>query len=335
MKKIPFFLLFAALALLLTACSGTTPDNETTEDNSNKIDVYTTVYPLSYFAQRIGGEHVNVSSIYPPGTNEHSFEPTQQDMMKLADADLFFYIGLGLEGFVENAKNTLQNENVKLVATADRISDEQLAASAEEHGHEDEATEHEDESETNTEEEGHEGHNHGDIDPHVWLSPILAQDLALAIKEELAAALPEQEQVFNENYKQLVSELNALDQQFEKMASEAPTKTFFVSHASFGYIADEYGLEQVAIAGINSQDEPSQKELTEIVDQAEALQVSYILFEQNVSSKLSSIIQNEVGAQALELHNLSVLTEEDIQNEETYFSLMEKNLATLKQALTK
>ncbi|QCR33328.1 metal ABC transporter solute-binding protein, Zn/Mn family [Lysinibacillus sp. SGAir0095] len=345
MKKFSFLLLIAALFFGLTACNSTTTkttaENETksTEEESNKIDIYTTVYPLSYFAERIGGDYVNVSSIYPPGTNEHTFEPTQADMMSLADADLFFYIGLGLEGFVENAKNTLKNENVKLVATSDTISDDMLHASTEEeHSHDEEGHEEHDHGEEGHEEhdhdeEGHEGHNHGDIDPHVWLSPIISQELALAVKDELIAALPEQEQLLTDNYDQLITELESLDQQFEQMASEAKTNTFFVSHASFGYISQQYGLEQIAIAGINSQSEPSQKELTEIVDQAEMLQVSYILFEQNVSSKLSSVIQNEVGADSLELHNLSVLTEDDIKNGETYFTLMQKNIETLKQAL--
>lgn len=326
MKRLSFLLLIAILSIGLAACNNestnTSKKESASEQDSSKLNVYTTVYPLSYFAERIGGEYVNVSSIYPPGSNEHTYEPTQQDMMSLADADLFFYIGLGLEGFVENAQNTLKGENVKLVAAADYISDKQLNASAEEeHDHE------------HDESEGHEGHHHGDIDPHVWLSPILAKDLALAVKEELVASLPEQEQTFNENYELLVEELDSLDQQFKEMASAAKTKTFFVSHASFGYIAKQYGLEQVAIAGINSQSEPSQKELASIVEQAQELNVQYILFEQNVSSKLSSVIQNEVGADTLELHNLSVLTEDDINNNETYFTLMERNIETFKKAL--
>ncbi|MBD8027053.1 zinc ABC transporter substrate-binding protein [Ureibacillus sp. Re31] len=334
MKRLSFLLLIAILSIGLAACNNestkTSKKESASEQDSSKLNVYTTVYPLSYFAERIGGEYVNVSSIYPPGSNEHTYEPTQQDMMSLADADLFFYIGLGLEGFVENAQNTLKGENVKLVAAADYISDEQLNASAEEeHDHEHEEGETHDYDES----EGHEGHHHGDIDPHVWLSPILAKDLALAVKEELVASLPEQEQTFNENYELLVEELDSLDQQFKEMASAAKTKTFFVSHASFGYIAKQYGLEQVAIAGINSQSEPSQKELASIVEQAQELNVQYILFEQNVSSKLSSVIQNEVGADTLELHNLSVLTEDDINNNETYFTLMERNIETFKKAL--
>lgn len=328
MKKLSLLLLFA-LVLVLTACNSTKNDtnsvSETTDnqEESKKLNIYTTVYPLSYFTERIGGDYVNVSSIYPPGANEHTFEPTQQDMMQLADSDLFFYIGLGLEGFVENAKKTLVNENVKLVAVADSVSDEKLHAT----------TEHEEDHEHAHEEESHDGHNHGDIDPHIWLSPTISQDLALSIKNELVAALPEQEKTFNDNYNKLISELESLDQDFDKMASEAATKTFFISHASFGYIAQTYGLEQVAIAGLNSQSEPSQKELTQIVEQAQELNIKYILFEQNVSSKLATVIQNEVGADTLTLHNLSVLTEEDIKNNETYFTLMEKNIETLQKAL--
>jgi zinc transport system substrate-binding protein len=337
MKKLSFLLLFAALALVLTACNSTNKnsnsDNESTtnQEELSKLNIYTTVYPLSYFAERIGGDYVNVSSIYPPGTNEHTFEPTQQDMMNLADSDVFFYIGLGLEGFVESAKDTLANENVKLVATADSVSDEDLhAATEDEHDHEHEAGHEEEHAH---EEESHDEHNHGDIDPHIWLSPIIAQDLALSIKNELIEALPEQEKTFNDNYNQLISELESLNKDFESMASQAATKTFFISHASFGYIAETYGLEQVAVAGLNSQSEPSQKELAEIVEHAKEANIKYILFEQNVSSKLATVIQNEVGADTLTLHNLSVLTKEDIKNNETYFTLMEKNIETLQKAL--
>ena len=67
---------------------------------------------MQYFAKAIGGNTVHVETIYPPGADEHTFEPTQKDMMMLADADLFFYVGFGLEGFVEKAKKSLANEKV-------------------------------------------------------------------------------------------------------------------------------------------------------------------------------------------------------------------------------
>ncbi len=266
-------------------------------------------------------------------------------MMKLADADIFFYIGLGLEGFVENAKKTLANEDVTMVATADEVSDEKLAVStghvhAEDEEHEVDAhDEHEhgtaeDNHEHEAEEHGHDEHEHGDIDPHVWLSPTISQDLALAIKNTLVEKMPAQEATFNTNYDALVKEMQDLDQDFKAMTDKAQNKTFFVSHAAFGYIAGQYGLTQVPIAGLNSQNEPSQKELTKIVDKANELHIHYILFEQNVSSKLAEIIQKEVGAESLVLHNLSVLTADDEKNKETYFTLMQKNIQTLEKALS-
>ncbi len=73
----------------------------TTEKTNNKLIIYTTVYPLQDFAQKIGGEHVQVESVYPPGVDVHTYEPTAKTMQQIADADAFLYIGQGMEGFVQ------------------------------------------------------------------------------------------------------------------------------------------------------------------------------------------------------------------------------------------
>lgn len=304
--------------LLLAACGNKDANKEQPTNDSGKLAVYTTVYPLQYFTERIGGEYVDVKSIYPPGADEHTFDPTQKNMMALADSDLFFYIGLGLEGFVENAEKTLKNEHVEMVATAEGISEKMLG---EAHDHE---------------EDGHdeEGHDHGALDPHVWMSPKLSVELATSIKNSLIDKAPEMAAEFEKNFEQLNAELVELDGQFKVMAANAPSKTFFVSHAAFGYIAEPYGLEQVAIAGLNSQSEPSQKQLASLVEQAQELNVHYILFEQNVSSKPTEVIRKEIGAEALTLHNLGVLTVDDVKSNEDYFSLMERNIETLSKALS-
>lgn len=310
------------LTLLVSACGNKdNVDNGTKETtNGHTLSVYTTVYPLQYFTERIGGEFVEVHSIYPVGADEHSFDPTQKDMIALSDADLFFYIGLGLEGFVENAQKTLKGEHVELVTTGEELSDDQLTEGQHD---EDEEEEHE-----------HEEHGHGQFDPHVWISPKLSIELAASIKNSLIAKMPEQEEFFNKNFSLLEDDLMELDERFKEMAANAKTKTFFVSHAAFGYIANEYGLTQVAIAGLNSQSEPSQKQLTQIVEQAKKEKVHYILFEQNISSKLTEVVRKEIGAESLTLHNLGVLTQEDVKHNETYFTLMERNLRVLEQALS-
>ncbi|WP_281863472.1 metal ABC transporter solute-binding protein, Zn/Mn family [Planomicrobium okeanokoites] len=398
MKKL---LLPLLLFIFIASACGNTEEAQTTADTENaateeKLNIYTTVYPLTYFTECIGGEHVNVQSIYPAGSNEHTFEPTQQDMIALADADAVFYIGLGLEGFIDSAKKTLSNENVEFVATAESIPEADLGeghsdeeeheqghdeGTEEEHNHaHEEGTEeeHDHEHEEGTEEEhdhaheegteeehdhGHEEgteeeHDHGheegteeahdhaheegteeendhghEVDPHVWISPVLSQQIAEAVKDELIERDSDNAEEYEANYEQLVEELKKLDQSFEQMAAAAEQKTFFVSHSAFGYWADTYGLEQVAVAGLNSQDEPSQQELVEIVKQAEELNIDHIAFEQNVSSRLTEVIQNEIGAEAVQLHNLSVLTQGEIDAGETYFSLMQKNLEVMDEIL--
>ena len=339
MKKYLLYSFITLLALFTVACGKSTPTTGEPE-NPDALTVYTTVYPLTYFTQRIGGNNVHVESVYPAGSNEHTFDPTQKDMMDLADADLFFYVGLGLEGFVDNAKKTLANEDVTMVATADEVTDEELAMSQgheDEHGHEDDGHEegHDegDEEGHANEDNGHENHDHGETDPHLWISPQISMKLASSIKNSLIEKDPKNEATYTKNYEALIAELEQLDADFKEMVDASSNKTFFVSHAAFGYLAGTYGLEQVAVAGLNSQDEPSQQELTEIVKLAKEKNITTILFEQNVSSNLTKVIQNEVGADAMTLHNLGVLTKEDIDNKETYFTLMEQNLETLKKAL--
>jgi zinc transport system substrate-binding protein len=341
MKKYAFILsLFMVITAFLSGCGQEAADQK---KNDGLLQVYTTVYPLQFFAQQIGGEYVNVETIYPPGADEHTFEPSQKDMMALADADLFFYIGLGLEGFVDKANKTLKNEDVKMVPVGESLHLDEAGYENEEHheeaNHEDEASteDHGDEAE----EDGHDEeehadedeHAHGDFDPHVWLDPIYANELALAIKEQLIEQLPEHKDTFEQNYTKLTAQMKDLDKQFSEVIGSAKRKEILVSHSAFSYWEERYGIQQISISGQSTTNEPSQKELQNLIAHAKDEQIKYVLNEQNFNSKLAKMVQEEIGAKSLTLHNLSVLTDEDIKNNETYFTLMEKNIATLGKAL--
>ncbi|WP_071393762.1 metal ABC transporter solute-binding protein, Zn/Mn family [Bacillus tuaregi] len=310
------------VSLFLAGCGDKQAETGNTDDNK-PLTAYTTVYPLQFFTEEIGGEHVSVETIYPPGADEHTFEPTQKDMIKLAESDLFLYVGLGLEGFVEKAKNTLEKEQVTMVATGESIHFDELDDHSD-HGHEEEH------------DAGHEeehGHSHGDIDPHVWLDPIYSKELAQSIKNALVEKSPENEATFEKNYEALIQKLDELDSSFLELADQAAHKEFIVSHAAYGYWEKRYGLEQISISGLSTSSEPSQKALEEIVKAAKKTNSNYIFFEQNVSSKLTEIVQAEIGAEALTLHNLSVRTEEDMKKNRDYFSIMTDNQEALKKAL--
>jgi zinc transport system substrate-binding protein len=347
MKKTAFILsIFMVIAAFLSGCAQESADQEKNED---LLQVYTTVYPLQFFAQEIGGEYVNVETIYPPGADEHTFEPSQKDMMALADSDLFFYIGLGLEGFVDKANKTLKNEDVKMVPVGeslhlDEAGEHQDEANNEDgtaeeghdgEGHEEDHTddEHADENDHDQEHAVDDGHDHGDFDPHVWLDPIYANELALAIKEQLATQMPEHKDTFEQNYTKLSAQLKDLDQEFTKVVGSAKRKEILVSHSAFSYWEERYGIQQISISGQSTTNEPSQKELQKLISHVKEEKIKYVLNEQNFDSKLAKMVQDEIGAKSLTLHNLSVLTDEDIKNNETYFTLMEKNITTLGKAL--
>jgi zinc transport system substrate-binding protein len=328
MKKTAFILsLFIIISTFLSGCGQEAAD--TNKNDDNLLQIYTTVYPLQYFAEQIGGEYVSVESIYPPGADEHTFEPSQKDMMELADADLFLYVGLGLEGFVDKARKTLENEDVKMVPVGEELNLDEAEA-----GHEDEAEAgHEDEAADEHDSHEEDEHGHGDFDPHVWLDPNYANELALAVKEQLSEQVPEHKDVFEKNYAELSEQLKELDQQFAEVIGSAKRKEIIVSHSAYSYWEKRYGIEQISISGQSTTNEPTQKELKNLISHAKEENIKYVLNEQNFDSKLAKMVQEEIGAKLLTLHNLSVLTDDNIKNDETYFTLMTKNIAILEKAL--
>lgn len=312
MKKTFLFPFILLISIALTACS---TENEQSGKEKEQLTIYSTVFPLQYFTERIGGKYVNVTTIYPPGADEHTFEPSQKDMIKLADSDLFFYIGLGLEGFVEKAKESLKSENVSLIPTAEHLV---LDPAGAHEAHED---------------DNHEDDGHGDFNPHVWLDPIYSKEMASVIRDSLIEKMPQNKESFDQNYQKLANELDQLDSEFKSTIQNAKHKDILVTHAAFSYWEQRYGLEEISISGLSTTNEPTQRELENIITLANKQGLHYILFEQNVQSKLAEIVQKEIGAKALPVHNLGILTTENIKDKETYFSLMEKNLDSLKTAL--
>ncbi|APH05835.1 metal ABC transporter solute-binding protein, Zn/Mn family [Bacillus weihaiensis] len=353
------------ISLLLSACgkqeNQSTSTVESNNESTRKIEVYTTIFPLEDFTRKIGGDEINVTSVYPPNVDAHTYEPTVKTMKNIADSDLFIFTGAGIEGFAEKAEETLEKEDVNILRAAEGIellehSDgEDHASHEDEHADEDDHASHEDEhadeedhashKDEHTDEEDHASHedehtdeeahhhDHGDQDPHVWLDPIRSIELAENIKDALIEIKPESKDTFEENFTKLKADLTNLDQSFQETINKSKTKHILVSHAAYGYWQDRYGLEQIAIAGLSPSQEPSQQQLTEIIKESKEHHLHYVLFEQNVQSNVAKVIQEEIGAESLTLHNLESVTEEDIENNEDYFSIMERNIETLQTVL--
>ncbi|MEX2105163.1 MAG: metal ABC transporter substrate-binding protein [Bacilli bacterium] len=325
------------ISLFLTACGGqnTTRMNSSNNNNGDKVSIYTSFYPLYDFASKIAGERANVVNLVPPGAEPHDFEPTPKDLVKLSEADIFVYNGSGFETWIEDVLDSLDTTKLDVLNVSehvDLLSLEETGGEVdhqhdEEHGDE-HADEHKDED--HGEKNGHEGE---DNDPHLWLDPIRAKQMASTIKDALVKIDSEGTEIYEANYNTLITELDKLHSEFEAVVKNSNRKEMIVSHSAFGYLANRYGLKQIAISGISPSDEPSQKELQEIISFAKKHNVKYILFETLVSGKVADVVKNQIGAEAITLNTLEGLTKEELSNNKDYFSVMRDNLNSLKKAL--
>ncbi|MGZ0051315.1 metal ABC transporter substrate-binding protein [Brevibacillus gelatini] len=325
MKKGLMAIVSLIAAVSIAGCGAaeqTASTPQTGGDANAKPKVYTTIYPLEYVAKRIGGDHVEVTNIIPIGVEPHDFEPTAKDMVALAGADIFAYNGSGLELWVDKAVGNLDKNKTVIVNASEGL---ELLKATEEHEHE-----HEHEGEAATEEHGH---DHGEFDPHVWLDPTKLKAQAEKVKNTLVQKDQAHAADYEKNYAQLAADLDQLDQEFQNMAAQAAKKEFMTSHSAFSYLANRYGLEQVAISGLNPADEPSPAELKSLVEHVKEHNISYVLFESLVSPKVAEVIAKEAGVKTATLNPLEGLTEDDAKGGRDYLSIMRDNLETLKVAL--
>ncbi|RST72341.1 adhesin [Siminovitchia acidinfaciens] len=312
--RIYIFTLLLVAAFLLTGCN----ENPASDKGKTKdaLSIYTTVFPIEDFTKKIGGEHVEVKSVYPVGADAHTYEPTMKTMMDIADSDLLIYNGAGLESFIGKMEKSLKNEKVVKIEASKGV---QLLSSEEEHAEE----EHADDD------------HHHDKDPHIWIDPENAIIMAENIKNALSDQMPSAKDDFDKNYQELKTNLQQLDNDLRTTIESADRKEILVSHAAYGYWEHRYGIEQISITGLSTDNEPSQKQLQTIIERAKEHDIKYIIYNQNPATKVADTIQKETGTKALTLHNLEYITEKDKQNNEDYFSIMDKNIGTLKEALSK
>jgi zinc transport system substrate-binding protein len=159
-------------------------------------------------------------------------------------------------------------------------------------------------------------------DPHVWLDPILFSRIA----ERIGTAL-------NGSPTPLVRDLRQLDREYRAGLRHCVRKDIVTSHAAFGYLAQRYGLRQVAITGLTPESEPRPQQLANAVRLVRRSHATTVFFERLVSPRLADTVAREVGARTAVLDPIEGLTPDEQKQGEDYFSLMRQNLANLRRAL--
>lgn len=309
--------------------------NEEYNEAEEKLLIYTSSYPLYDFATKIAGDHVEVINLIPAGSEPHDYEPKASDITALHNANLFVYNGGGLEFWIENLLEAVDNDDLVVVDSTEHIQ----LLSNEEIGHDNDHNDQNDDGHGHNNDNNDHGlnddddHGHGDFDPHVWVDPTLAKQQAESIKNAMVELDPDHVEDYEHNFAELAQEFDQLHDDFVHMTENIERQDFVVSHEAFGYLAHRYGLNQVGIAGLSPSQEPSGSQLEEIIHFVRDNDIDVILYENQVTPRTVEVVRDEVGVEALVLHNLEVVTEEDMSQGEDYFTLMRHNLEVLKSAL--
>ncbi len=324
-KKASVLLIALFIMTLIFLLSGCAQDKQQAESPSNKITIYTTLFPLFDFARQIGGEHVEVYSVIPTGAESHDFEPSAKDIIAINQADMFIYNGAGYETWIENVIDNLDASKTMLVDASSELKIAEILGASHSHDHEE------------GHEEGHKeehDHVHDDAnDPHTWLDPINAKTQAGTILASLTALDPTHEADYQANYDRFATELDSLDLQYKEMIKHATKHEIVVSHQAFGYLANRYGFKQVPIAGLSPSSEPSTKALQQLIELIKEHELKYVAFDALVESKVAKTVQRETGAESVTLYTIENVTKQQMEQDVTYLQLMKENLETLKKVL--
>ena len=313
----------AATALALSACSSTAPSS-TSGAKDGTLTVMASFYPLQYLAEKIGGEHVTVTSLTPAGAEPHDLELSPKTVDALSSADAVIYLA-GFQSAVDEAIEQQAPKTVIDVSPAVQLVEAGVDANhpSEE---EDESTDEAQSSEA----DGHEDHHHDmSADPHFWLDPVRMANAATLVGDKLAEANPANAEMYKTNAKALKDELTSLGNDLVSKTSTCQIKTFVTAHTAFGYLADRTGLTQVGISGLDPDSSPSPARLAEISQIAKDQGVTTIFTEALIDPKIAQTLADDLGITTAVLDPIESQTDPS----KDYSGVMNDNINALTKAL--
>lgn len=336
MKKMIALLLALLMAVgMLAGCAKQNDDD--TDATTDELSIVATIFPEYDWVKEILGDkadHADITMLLDNGVDLHSYQPTADDIVKISDCDLFLYVGGESEGWVKEALKNSANQDRKVINLLDVLGDNVKSEEVVE-GMQEEAHEHE-EGEAHEEGEVHE--HEEEADEHVWLSLKNAKVLVGAISNALQELDADNKEIYAANADAYMKKLSALDAEYQTAVDNASRKTvLFGDRFPFRYLVDDYGLNYyAAFVGCSAETEASFETISFLAKKVDELKLPCVLTIEGKNHKITeTIVKNtaQKSQKILTMDSMQSTTSKDVASGTTYLSVMEKNLAVLKEAL--
>ena len=306
-KRSILWVMITFFALTLGACG-----QKASQDNRNEtkgMKIVTSFYPVYAMVKAVSGELNDVRMIQS-SSGIHSYEPSANDIAAIYDADVFVYHSHTLESWAGSLDPSLQKSKVKVLEASEGMTLDRVS------GLEDiEVGEGVDEKSL--------------YDPHTWLDPEKVAEEAQIIADKLSELDSENKEIYQSNAKKFIDQAHELTNKYKPIFDKVEQRTFVTQHTAFSYLAKRFDLNQLGIAGISPDQEPSPRQLTEIQEFVKTYKVKTIFTESNASSKVAETLIKSTGVSLKTLNPL----EADPQNDKSYLDNLEEDIAILAEEL--
>lgn len=303
-----------AAAFAATVGCSSTPSESASPASAESVApdrqvIVTNFYPVQWLASELVGDQADVLSLTPEGTEPHDLAVDANAQKDLGRADVVLYLGADFQPDVQRAVGELGEEVTTVdlleapgleLLTAGDLGKETLADNK---------------------------------DPHVWLSPVQMLAMADAAAAAITTGAPQLADQVATNLPAVQASLRTLDAGYRDGLTNCASTVLVTSHAAFGYLSDEYGLQQVPIAGVAPEDEPDPKTLQSIAEVARQQNVQTVFFEDALPSDLSQTVADEIGAEISLLAALEFDPRGSLGPDEDYLSVMTGNLGRIEEGL--
>jgi zinc transport system substrate-binding protein len=279
-------LILVFLLLVIVSITSCTREPSPSGPDQSRINVFVSILPQKYFVERVGGDRVSVSVLVKPGHSPATYEPTSKQMLAMSEADMYIRVGVPFEqNWLKRIRKT--NLRMKILNGSQGITRRKMETGLAESVNEDEKRRH----------------RHALRDPHVWLSPKNVKIMSKNIYKALSNVEPASEPYFLKNLHNFEQDLDNTDKRIREMFQDVSRRTFLVYHPSWGYFAEEYGLQQLPIE-IGGK-EASTRELVQVIETAKQEGIKAIIVQEQFSKKQAESIAREIQGEVIALDPLA------------------------------